>query len=55
MPDDLKNSQMPDVVIVSKPDVYDAAGAVSNFLHEQNFQKVTNLNAFTIWQKINGP
>jgi hypothetical protein len=52
---DLQNAVMPDVVIASKPDVYDAAGAVSNFLHEQNFENVTNLNAFTIWQRTTQP
>jgi hypothetical protein len=50
-PDELQKMRAPDMVIASKPDVYDANGAVSNFVREQQFQKVTNLNAFTIWQR----
>jgi hypothetical protein len=47
--DELRAAKMPDVIIVSKPDVYDQSGAISNFVAENHFEKMTNLSAFTIW------
>ena len=42
---------MPDVIIVSKPDVYDLRGAVAAFLTTNQFQVSTQLPAFTIWRR----
>jgi hypothetical protein len=41
----------PDVVIASKPDIYDAQGALAAFLKANAYQPVTNFMAFTIWHR----
>ena len=45
---------LPQVVIASKPDLYDGQSAVAGLLHEQRFQPVGKFNAFVIWERI-GP
>jgi hypothetical protein len=44
----------PDLVIVSKPDVYDARGALAAYLKENNYQKATSFTAFTVWKAPEG-
>lgn len=44
---------MPDVIITSRRDVFDARGAVAEFLAREHFQPVTNLTAFTVWARTN--
>lgn len=46
-----KQSSVPDLVVLSKPDLYDSAGEISAFLREHRFQDVRDLPAFTIWRK----
>jgi hypothetical protein len=40
----------PDLVLTSKPDVYDNQGALRDYLLRTGFQPVTNLPAFTAWR-----
>jgi hypothetical protein len=41
----------PDLVVVSRPDTYDAHGAVANFLKANNFVPISTFQAFTIWRR----
>jgi len=41
----------PEVVVVSKPDVFDGRGACADFLRKGGYVKRTVLPAFTIWEK----
>jgi len=41
----------PDVVIASRPDVFDRTGALAEFLAQAHYQLVSNLTAFKIWVK----
>ena len=41
----------PQLVVVSKPDLHDNAGAVSDYLREHKFQLASARPAFTIWAK----
>jgi len=41
----------PDVVIASRPDVYDDGGNLAAFLAQAHYQLVSNLTAFKIWVK----
>ncbi len=43
--------QFPDLVITSKPDVYDAQNTLGKFLEIENYRPRTNLPAFKIWEK----
>lgn len=45
------NLSQPDVVIASKPDVYDALGGLADFLKANHYQAATNFMAFTVWQR----
>ena len=42
--------RLPDMVVCSKPDLYDAQGAVARRLAEAGWQPATNFPAFTVWQ-----
>jgi hypothetical protein len=46
---DLENLPSPACVIASKPDVYDAEGAISRYLHERNYSAAAEYRAFTVW------
>ncbi len=48
-PSDLTNLPAPQVIISSKPDTYDAAGAVQNYVRDRGYQAAEHLPAFTIW------
>jgi len=41
----------PDVVILSKPDIYDASGAVRSYLAAEDFKVTHSLPAFQIWTR----
>jgi hypothetical protein len=43
----------PDLVLASKPDVYDCNGSLSEFLRKSGYQVVSNMVAFTAWRPIN--
>ncbi|HUA39168.1 MAG TPA: hypothetical protein VMA35_12325, partial [Candidatus Sulfopaludibacter sp.] len=54
----LKNLPVPDLVLVSKPDLYDGSGALANYLVRSGFQQTMTLSAFTAWQplrRLNAP
>jgi uncharacterized membrane protein len=48
--EELKNIPMPDIVLVSKKDIYDPQNAISSFLSEQSYAK-NSAAAFSIYQK----
>ncbi len=41
----------PDLIIASRPDVFDQAGTLADFLARSHYQLVSNLTAFTIWAR----
>jgi len=45
----------PDIVIASKPDIYDPAGELGSFLRERSFAQTRDLPAFTIWRRPDAP
>ena len=47
----LRNEPEPDVVMVSKPDIYDPAGGVAAYLREKRYRIDRRLPAFVIWVK----
>lgn len=46
----LEQSPLPDVIILSKPDVYDSHGIVRKLLEANKFRLARQLKAFTIWE-----
>jgi hypothetical protein len=40
---------VPDVVVTTRPDVYDDAGTMAEFLAREHYQVATNFTAFQIW------
>jgi hypothetical protein len=46
----LQTLSPPDVVILSKPDLFDRSGEIAEYLKARNFEKVQVLPAFTIWR-----
>ena len=46
----LQNLPTPDLVLVSKPDLYDGSGALANYLMRAGFHRTKTLSAFTAWQ-----
>lgn len=47
----LAAAQAPDVIIASRPDVYDEHGALAGLIARRHYQLATNLMAFTIWTR----
>jgi hypothetical protein len=47
----LTGMALPDVVVLSKADVYDASGTLAKMLSEQGYRNTQKLRAFTIWEK----
>ncbi len=41
----------PDVIIASRPDVYDERGIIPEFARRENYQLNTNVTAFQIWKR----
>jgi len=46
----LRMAVPPDVIIASRPDVYDGGGALAEFVTQAHYRPVTNLMAFTVWE-----
>ena len=46
----LRALSAPDVVILSKPETFDTAGDVTQYLRDRNYAKVQVLPAFTVWR-----
>jgi hypothetical protein len=46
---ELASLPMPDLVVVSKPDLHDAGGAVAAYLATKGYQPAETLAGFTIW------
>jgi len=44
------NLPKPDLVLASKPDVYDQNGVVQEYLSRGGYHPVANLTAFTAWR-----
>jgi hypothetical protein len=42
---------VPDMIVVSKPDVYDGTGAVGHYLRQHGYERVATLPAFAIWRR----
>ncbi|MGZ5021757.1 MAG: hypothetical protein ACXWFY_04530 [Chthoniobacterales bacterium] len=49
--EDLRRLPRPDVVILSKPDLYDANNALAAFLAQENYRTARTLPAFTVWRR----
>jgi hypothetical protein len=47
----LAGLKKPDVVIASKPDIFDNAGALAEYLARNHYRASVNLPAFTIWRE----
>ena len=41
----------PDILVLSKPDIYDSNGSIKRFLDENNFTEVEKLQGFTIYTR----
>jgi hypothetical protein len=52
--DALASVPLPDVVVCSKPDLYDIHGTVARRLREEGLIQVTNFTAFTAWARPPG-
>jgi hypothetical protein len=50
----LNHLPLPEVIIASKPDLYDGQSALAKLLREQRFQTAGEFNAFVIWER-SGP
>jgi len=50
-PVDLSNRAEPQMVVLSKPDIYDAHGAIGALLKEKQFVRRATLQGFAIWEK----
>jgi hypothetical protein len=46
----LQSLPQPDLVLASKPDLYDSSGALENYLVHSGFHRTAALSAFTAWQ-----
>ncbi|HEU5070285.1 MAG TPA: hypothetical protein VFV96_07720 [Verrucomicrobiae bacterium] len=49
--DQLTATTPPDLIITSRPDVYDGDGALGKYLSEGNYRTTSNLTAFVIWKR----
>jgi hypothetical protein len=45
-----KNAALPQLVICSRPDIYDPVHSLANFLARAKFIKVGTVSAFVIWK-----
>jgi hypothetical protein len=50
-PSDLASRSEPQMIVLSKPDIYDAHGAITAVLKEKKFTQRVTLQGFTIWEK----
>ena len=49
----LQTLPTPDLVLVSKPDLYDGQGAIQHYLTQNNYRVVQKFPAFTVWRRQN--
>ena len=49
-PSTLAGLPVPELIVASKPDVYDGRGAAAEYLRQNHYLKLATLPAFTIWQ-----
>ncbi len=50
-PASLQALPKPDLVLLSKPDLYDGQGAIQSYLNQNNYRLVQKLSAFTVWRR----
>jgi hypothetical protein len=48
---EIQNLAAPDVIIFSKPDIFDARGTVQDWIRENNYHPVETLKSFVVWTK----
>jgi hypothetical protein len=48
----IENFPQPDIIILSKPDIFDADGKIQRFIHNRQYQLVQTYVSFTIWGKL---
>jgi hypothetical protein len=46
----LQRLPVPDLVVASKPDVYDTTGSIAQYVRTNHFRLETNLMAFSLWR-----
>lgn len=46
---------LPDTIVVSKPDIYDRSGIYSNYIRENGYFLVSKLKGFHFWQRSDEP
>jgi hypothetical protein len=47
----LRSLPAPDVVVLSKPDIYDSKGTIAAMLQQENFSQIQTFKAFAIWKR----
>jgi hypothetical protein len=47
----LLGTARPDMIIASRPDVFDDGGALAEFVAQSHYRLGTNLMAFTVWER----
>lgn len=50
-PVELSSRPVPDLVIASKPDIYDYSGSLASYLSAKKFSRVKKLPAFNVWTR----
>lgn len=50
-PSEIQNLPVPDVIIFSKPDIFDSRGAVQDFIKQNNYHPAETLKSFVIWAR----
>lgn len=48
----LSEAQRPDVVVLSKPDIYDFSGSLRRFLNDNGFRKAAEFSAFSVFRPV---
>lgn len=51
-PEEIRQAPAPELIILSKPDIWDRTGAVRSYIQEKQYQLVERLPAFTIWKPL---
>lgn len=47
----LRSSPLPDVIIVSKPEAFDAGGTMASYIHDHDFKAIATRRAFVVWAR----
>jgi hypothetical protein len=47
----LATAETPDLIIASRPDVFDQTGSLAEYLAQQHYRLVSNPTAFKIWMR----